>query len=81
MNKHTEILKNLALFRLAARELQNISGSAEMFFSNAAHNGEGERIRQLSNELAKLQVKADRLHRKLEQDLLPFESIEVSEIY
>jgi DNA-directed RNA polymerase subunit F len=80
MTKSTEVLRNLALFRLASRELEGISASAEMFFSNAVQSGEGEKIRKLSNELSKIQEKADKLRAKLEKDLLPFENLEVNEI-
>ena len=80
MNKHTEVLRNLALFRLASRELESISASAEMFFGHAVQIGDGERVRQLSNELSKIQQKADRLRAKLEKDLLPFEGLTINEI-
>jgi len=76
-----EMVKNLKLFRLASRELEGVSASCEMFFSNAAHDGEGERMRQLSNEFAKIQEKADKLKARLDRDLEAFESIEVNEIY
>ena len=79
--KNQEIGKQLALFRLAARELEGISASCEMFFSHAAHDGEGERMRKLSNEFAKFQEKADRLKARLDRDLEVFEGVELKEIY
>ena len=78
---HAEMVKNLKLFRLASRELEGVSASCEMFFSNAVHDGEGDRMRRLSNEFAKIQEKADKLRARLDRDLEAFEGIEINEIY
>jgi len=79
--KAREMVKQLALYRLASRELEGIIASCEMFFSHAVHDGEGEHMRALSNEFSKFQQRADRLKARLDRDLAAFESIEVKEIY
>jgi len=79
--KFEEMSANLALFRLASRELEGVSASCEMFFSHAVATGQGERIRRLSNQIAAIQEKADKLREKLDADLEPFSVIEVQEIY
>lgn len=76
-----EIRANLALFRLASRELEGVSASCEMFFSHAVAKGRGEKIRRLSNQIAAIQEKADRMREKLDAELEPFSVIEVQEIY
>ncbi len=83
--KFEEMSANLALFRLASRELEGVSASCEMFFSHAI-NGQkglyrGKKMQRLWNQFAAIQEKADKLREKLDADLEPFSVIEVQEIY
>jgi hypothetical protein len=76
-----EMSKNLALFRLASRELEGVSASCEMFFSHVVHEERGKKMQRLFNQFAAIQEKADKLREKLDAELEPFSVIEVKEIY
>jgi hypothetical protein len=79
--KFEEMSANLALFRLASRELEGVSASCEMFFSHATHTQRGKKMQRLWNQFAAIQEKADKLREKLDADLEPFSVIEIQEIY
>lgn len=76
-----EIRANLALFRLASRELEGVSASCEMFFSHAMHTQRGKKMQRLWNQFAAIQERADKLRAKLDAELEPFSVIEINEIY
>jgi hypothetical protein len=76
-----EIRENLALFRLASRELEGVSASCEMFFSHAVHETRGLKMERLWKQFAAIQEKADKLRAKLDAELEPFSVIEINEIY
>ncbi len=80
--KREEIAANLALFRLASRELEGISANVEMLASHIIARGSYDReISKILNAMAKMGEKADKMKAKLDRDLEPFAEIEVQEIY
>jgi hypothetical protein len=80
--KSEEIAANLALFRLASRELEGISANVEMLASHIAGRGLFDsEIGKIFNAMAKMADKADKIREKLDRDLEPFAEIEIQEIY
>jgi hypothetical protein len=79
--KSEEIAANLALFRLASREMEGVAASCEMFFSHANFPDRGTKMERLWNQFAEIQEKADKIRAKLDRDLEPFAEIEIQEIY
>jgi hypothetical protein len=80
--KSEEIAANLALFRLASRELEGISANVEMFASHIAGSGSlDSEIAKIFNAMAKMGDKADKMRAKLDRDLEPFAEIQIQEIY
>jgi hypothetical protein len=79
-----EISANLAVFRLASRELDRVSASCEMFFSHAIDSQtglyRGKKMERLWNQMAAIQDKADKMREKLDAELEAFSEIEIREI-
>lgn len=73
--------RQIALARLALREVQTIAGSTEIFCQYYDEFADGSELQKIEKKLAKIQDQADALNKRLEKLLAPYEEIEVGEIY
>ena len=73
--------REIALARLAMREVQNIRGSVEIFCQYYGEMEDGSDLARVSDRMSRIGDTADKLAEKLEKMLLPFALIEVKEIY
>jgi hypothetical protein len=73
--------RQIALARLAEREVQTIQGSCGIFTQYYEEMPEGSALRKIELELNAMDIKARRLQVKLEKLLKPYAEIEVDEIY
>jgi hypothetical protein len=79
---HTMTNGKLALLRLAKREFEGISASAEMFISNAHNHSEADaEIWDLLKKIGAIQEKSDKILNKLYGKTKPYEDIQIKEIY
>jgi hypothetical protein len=73
--------RQIALARLATREVQNIIGSTAIFCQYYDEMPENSELSRIEKKLAAMQTQADMLQRRLEKLIAPYEAIEVKEIY
>jgi len=73
--------RQIALARLALREVQTIAGSCGIFTQYFNEMTEGSELAKIEKKMAKIQDQADALNNRLEKLLKPYEEIEVPEIY
>ncbi|CAB4199014.1 hypothetical protein UFOVP1336_4 [uncultured Caudovirales phage] len=72
----------LALLRLAAREFEGISASAEMFLSHGINHEDADgQVWALLKKMEKIQMRADKIRAKLDSQLEKYGEIAVQEIY
>ena len=66
----------LALLRLAAREFEGVSASAEMFISNGYnHEAADAEVWALLKEMATIQKKADKMLARVEGKIMPHNDV------
>lgn len=74
--------EKLALLRLAVREFEGISASAEMFISNGYKNEAADaEVWALLKKIGAIQEKSDKILNKLYDRVAPYADIEIKEIY
>lgn len=73
--------REIALARLALRELGSISASSEMLLQYRNLFESGSELDRVADRVRRIQDAADKLGAKLEKKLHPFALIEVEEIY
>ena len=73
--------REIALARLALREVESIRGSVEIFCQYHAEMEGGSDLARVSDRMNRIGDTADKLSERLQRMLLPFAKIEVEEIY
>ena len=73
--------RQIALARLALREVQTIQGSCGIFTQYCDEIAEGSPLVRIEMQMGAMDDKARALQAKLEKMLAPYEQIDVEEIY
>ena len=73
--------REIALARLALREVESIRGSVEIFCQYYGEMQDGSELARVSERMYRIGETADQLGEKLEKMLQPFALIAVAEIY